>query len=516
MKEDQNGRNTLGAVSSSDGKTVVPLYADPVLHALLITAASGSGITSINADTTAAQTLAVGTTGTDFAIVDNGTGTHTFNLPDASATARGAVTTGTQTIAGAKTFSTAPNLSSLTASQILALDGSSNIQSLAVATYPSLTELSYVKGVTSGIQSQINGKQPLNTNLTSIGGLANASGFLSNNGSGTFSYASAGTGTVTTVSVATANGFSGTVANASTTPAITIIAGAITPNTVVASDATTPSLSTVSGSTNTGNVTVNGKTSGALKITTADATAQTVTLTTAAQTVGAATLTIPNMASVNKTVAWLESPSFTTPTLGVATATSINKVAFTAPATSSTLTVADGKTLTASDSTTLATNAITLGGGEVITFSASNALSLLTSGSTSMTFPQATDTVAVLGTAQTYTATMTEKQVVWSNNAITASGNAATVPITSRLNTVTNNSAATLTITMTTTSAVDGQLSMVRILDATGVAQTITWVNTENSTVTAPTTSNGSTTLFLTVGFIYNSSTSKWRCIASA
>ncbi len=38
-----------------------------------------------------------------------------------------------------------------------------------------------------------------------------------------------GSGTVTSVSVATANGFSGTVANPTTTPAITIVAGAITP-----------------------------------------------------------------------------------------------------------------------------------------------------------------------------------------------------------------------------------------------------------------------------------------------
>jgi hypothetical protein len=184
--------------------------------------------------------------------------------------------------------------------------------------------------------------------------------------------------------------------------------------------------------------------------------------------------------------------------------------------TTGTFTLTNAKTLTVSDSTTLATNAITLGGGEVITFSASNALSLLTGGTSVMTFPTATDTVAVLGTAQTYTATQTEKQVVWTNNAITASGNAATVPITSRLNTVTNNSAATLTITMTTTSAVDGQFSIVRILDSSGVAQTITWVNTENSSVSAPTTSNGSTTLFLTVGFIYNGATSKWRCIATS
>lgn len=47
------------------------------------------------------------------------------------------------------------------------------------------------------------------------------------------------------------------------------------------------------------------------------------------------------------------SPTLVTPTLGVATATSINKVAITAPASSATLTIADGKTLTASNTLTL-------------------------------------------------------------------------------------------------------------------------------------------------------------------
>lgn len=51
----------------------------------------------------------------------------------------------------------------------------------------------------------------------------------------------------------------------------------------------------------------------------------------------------------NKT---LTSPTMTTPTLGVASATSVNKVAITAPATGSTLTIADGKTLTASNTLT--------------------------------------------------------------------------------------------------------------------------------------------------------------------
>ena len=115
---------------------------------------AGTGITAINSLTGAAQTIVAGTSGTDFAVSSVGT-THTLNLPSASATARGVVTINGQTFAGAKTFSTAPVLSSLTASEILALDASNNIQSLPVATYPSLTELSYVKGVTSAIQTQL-------------------------------------------------------------------------------------------------------------------------------------------------------------------------------------------------------------------------------------------------------------------------------------------------------------------------------------------------------------------------
>lgn len=50
----------------------------------------------------------------------------------------------------------------------------------------------------------------------------------------------------------------------------------------------------------------------------------------------------------------LVSPSFTTPSLGVATATSINKVAITPVATGATITMTDGKTLSASNTLTLA------------------------------------------------------------------------------------------------------------------------------------------------------------------
>lgn len=79
------------------------------------------------------------------------------------------------------------NSTSLTASEIVITDASKNLVSASVATYPNLTELSYVKGVTSAIQTQLNSK-----------------------------------GTVTTVSVVSANGLAGTVATDSTTPAITL------------------------------------------------------------------------------------------------------------------------------------------------------------------------------------------------------------------------------------------------------------------------------------------------------
>lgn len=78
------------------------------------------------------------------------------------------------------------------------------------------------------------------------------------------------------------------------------------------------------------------------------------------------------------------SPTLTTPVLGVATATSINKVAITAPAASATLTIANTKTLTVN-------NTLTLAGTDAQT----------------MTFPAASDTVAGLGTIQTFSAAQT-------------------------------------------------------------------------------------------------------------
>lgn len=91
------------------------------------------------------------------------------------------------------------------------------------------------------------------------------------------------------------------------------------------------------------------------------------------------------------------SPALTTPTLGVATATTINKVALTAPASGSTLTIADGKTLTANASLTLA-------GTDAKTLTVSNSLTLAGTDSTTMTFPATSTTVAGLSVAETFSA----------------------------------------------------------------------------------------------------------------
>jgi len=115
-------------------------------------------------------------------------------------------------------------------------------------------------------------------------------------------------------------------------------------------------------------------------------------------------------------VVFSTSPTLTTPVLGVATATSINKVTITAPATSATLTVANGKTLTANSSLTLAgvdaktltvNNSLTLAGVDAKTLTVNNSLALTGTDSTVMTFPSTSATIARTDAAQTFTGDQT-------------------------------------------------------------------------------------------------------------
>jgi hypothetical protein len=159
-------------------------------------------------------------------------------------------------------------------------------------------------------------------------------------------------------------------------------------------------------------------------------------------------------------------------------------------------TVSQSQTVTSTTITGTTQKSIDIG-----TFGASGSITAITLGSATS---GATSTTTVNGALN------------YVNKAVTVTTNAGTVPVAYKINTFTNSSAATMAITMAVTGAVDGQMSIVRIYDFSAATQTIGWTNTENSTVNVPTTSNGSTTLPLTVGFMYNSQTSRWRCIASA
>jgi len=161
------------------------------------------------------------------------------------------------------------------------------------------------------------------------------------------------------------------------------------------------------------------------------------------------------------------SPTLTTPTLGVASATSVNKVAITAPATSATLTIADGKTLTAN-------NSLTLAGTD----------------STTMTFPSSSATVAGLGIAQSFTA----KQTFTGSTSVLAAAftnvvEPATISATAATGTInydvttqsvlyyTSNASANWTVNFRASSGTSLDTAM-----ATGDAMTVTFLVTQGAT----------------------------------
>ena len=145
----------------------------------------------------------------------------------------------------------------------------------------------------------------------------------------------AGSGTVTKASVVSANGFAGSVATDTTTPAITIstsITGLLKGDGTAISAATSGTDYVVPSGSITGNA--------ATVTTNAD-------LTGVITSKGNATSIASQTGTGSKFVVDT-SPVLVTPTIGVATATSVNKITITQPATSATLTIVNGATLTAS------------------------------------------------------------------------------------------------------------------------------------------------------------------------
>lgn len=146
-----------------------------------------TGLTAINGLTAQVQTFATGTSGTDFNI-SSVTNTHTFNIPDASATARGLITASAQTLAGIKTFGNGTS-----AGEIRLLEGSgsgsnyvalkspatlANDLSLTLPTTDGTSGFSLITDGAGQLSWAINGgsfasKRVINTTQASVGGTGN-------------------------------------------------------------------------------------------------------------------------------------------------------------------------------------------------------------------------------------------------------------------------------------------------------------------------------------------------------
>ena len=165
------------------------------------------------------------------------------------------------------------------------------------------------------------------------------------------------------------------------------------------------------------------------------------------------------------------SPTLVTPVLGVATATSINKLTLTQPATSAVLTITDGVTATLPSTDTYVGRATT----------------------DTLTNKRITKRVTTITSHATPTVNTDNCDVV----TITAQGEAITSMTTNLSGTPTN-----------------FQTLIFRILDD-GTGRAITWgASFEPRGVALPTTTTASK--LLTVGFIYDTVDSIWGCVASA
>ncbi len=326
-------------------------------------------VLSVNATLTDERVL----TGTanQITITDNGAGsTVVLSLPQSIAT------------------SSTPTFASLTltgASSLTLGTASSAAGAILLKNASNANTATIVSGVTAASYSV--------TWPTAQGG---ASTFLQNNGSGVLSWAAGGAGTVTDVSVVTANGVSGSVATSTTTPAITLTLGAITPTTVNGNTITTGTgtLTLGAGKTLTASntLTFTGTDGSSVAFGTGGTvlyTASAIPLTVGTTTIASGTdtrilydnagvLGEYTLTGTGTVVAMATSPVLTTPNIGVATATSVN-----------------GLTITSSTGTLTITNAKTL--------SATNTLTLSGTDGTTMTFPTTTATIARTDAGQTFT-----------------------------------------------------------------------------------------------------------------
>jgi hypothetical protein len=215
-----------GDVTSSAGSVATTIAAGAVTLAKMANMATASLIYRKTAGAGAPEVNSLATLKTDLGLTGTNSGDQTITL------------TGDVTGSGTGSFSATISANAVTFGKLVAASAAGFVGALAAGNFGQLT----------GTQATT----LLDTFTSALKGLVPASGGGTTNflrADGTWAAPGGGTGTVTSVSVVTANGVSGSVATATTTPAITLTLGAITPTSVAASGTVTGS--NLSG-TNTG------------------------------------------------------------------------------------------------------------------------------------------------------------------------------------------------------------------------------------------------------------------------